>query len=89
MVRLFFAAARLVTAGERARRLHSAWLTAAVRDRSGVLPRIPTRRTDRGGFDPILESPGGRQWADGWWRDALARVDDFAPRARRRRRYGP
>lgn len=87
MVRLFFTtAARLITAGERARRTHSQWLTSAVRDRSGCLPRIPTRRVDEGGFDALVASPAGRRWADGWWRDAFDRVEAFAARPKRRRR---
>ena len=89
MVRLVFATAtRVLLLGERARRMHSAWLTSAMRDRSSALPRIPTRRVDEGGFDPILQSPGGREWAEQWWGDAFVKVETYSASTRRRRRHG-
>jgi len=89
MVRLAFPlATRLVLIGERARRLHSSWLTSALRDTGGSLPRIPTRRVDEGGFDPIVRRPEGREWADRWWGEAFATIEKYSPRKRRRRRHG-
>ena len=89
MVRLLFAAtSRLAAAAERARIVHSAWLTRAVRDRAGTLPRIPTRRVDRGGFEAVRSTPEGRAWADDWWHFALDRVDSYNNTTRRRHRHG-
>jgi hypothetical protein len=57
------------------RHVHEAWLTRAVSS-GKPYPRIPVRRVDEGGFDPLLARPGGRQRADRWWTAALDRVDD-------------
>jgi hypothetical protein len=57
------------------RRVHEAWLTRAVTS-GKAYPRIPVRRVDEGGFDPLLSRPGGRQLADRWWSAALGRVDE-------------
>ena len=65
---------RLESAGERARRVHSAWLTRALTDPRLGGPRIPVRPVDHGGFDAMLARPGGRQVASGWWRRAIALV---------------
>lgn len=65
---------RLETAAEKARRLHSAWLTHALNDPS-ALPRIPVRPVSRGGFAAIVASPGGRAWADRWWSGAFHQVE--------------
>ena len=89
MVRLLFAASsRLAAAAERARIVHSVWLTRAVRDRAEALPRIPTRRVDLGGFEAVRATPEGRAWADDWWQFALDRVESFNTTNRRRHRHG-
>jgi hypothetical protein len=60
--------------GEFARRLHSLWLTKALR--VGVsMPRIPTRLVREGGFDTVVNTPAGREWADRWWNEALQTPD--------------
>lgn len=57
-----------------ARRAHSRWLTRAMQ--AGVkVPRIPTRRVEEGGFDPVMATTEGREWAAAWWRDALQSPD--------------
>ena len=57
---------------ERCRRLHSAWLTRAIRSGGGRgLPRIPVRRVSEGGFVPLMSTFEGREWAEGWWDEAL------------------
>lgn len=61
---------------EHARRLHSAWLTRAIRRGGGRgLPRIPARRVSDGGYGPLVATTEGREWAEAWWADALA-LDD-------------
>lgn len=73
-MRFILRKALLLTAGERARRTHEAWLNRAVaRDTSAL--RIPVRRVDEGGFSHLLRDPGGPQWAEQWWMDAVARAD--------------
>ncbi len=62
--------ARLLSAGEKARRLHSAWLTRALVD-PGRFPRIPARKVSEGGFSMLMKSQRGRAWAEGWWGDTL------------------
>jgi len=62
-------------AGERARRLHSAWLTEALRSGKSV-PRIPVRPVDSGGFDRASASTIRRAHHQRWWSLALERVDD-------------
>lgn len=64
---LFLSHMRLIGAGERARREHSAWLTWAMADPRRRLPRIPTRPVREGGFGPVTATPAGRSWAEGWW----------------------
>jgi len=78
LLRLIFLSRRrrLELAGERARRLHSVWLTRALSDPSIRLPRIPVRPVAQGGFGPVTASPGGRRWAEGWWRGAFRCVDE-------------
>ncbi len=57
-----------------ARRLHSSWLTRAIR--AGVkMPRIPTRLVRDGGFAEVVSTPEGRAWADRWWAEALETPD--------------
>ena len=57
-----------------ARRQHSRWLTRAIRAGAKV-PRIPIRRVDEGGFDPLMASAEGREWARVWWEEALDSPD--------------
>jgi hypothetical protein len=63
------------TASERFKAEHSAWLTMAMLTGRSY-PRIPTRPTDRGGFDALRARAGGMSRAAAWWRAALARVND-------------
>ena len=62
-------------AGERARRMHSAWLTRALAE-DRQYPRIPCRRAEEGGFGPLLDKPNGKDLAERWWSLALSRVDE-------------
>ncbi len=57
-----------------ARRVHSLWLTRALRV-GAKLPRIPTRLVREGGFSPLVSTPEGREWADLWWEEALQTQD--------------
>ena len=61
-------------AGERARRLHSLWLTDAIAS-GRPQSRIPVRRVDDGGFARVSESGISCQRADRWWSLALEKVD--------------
>ncbi|MEL7474400.1 MAG: hypothetical protein AAGK04_13865 [Planctomycetota bacterium] len=72
--RKWFQRRRMEEAGARARREHAEWLTAAVVGRRDY-PRIPTRRSDRGGFGPMMDRPDGSGRAAAWWSGALSRVD--------------
>lgn len=56
------------------RRVHELWLDRALRSGKRY-PRIPLRRVDRGGYDPLRTRPGGRDRAERWWTLALERVD--------------
>jgi len=64
---------KLRTAAEVARELHSQWLTRAL-EQGLDRPRIPVRRVDEGGFDPLISRPGGKERAEAWWKAALDRV---------------
>lgn len=58
--------------GARARREHSQYLTRAMLGFTRTpLPRIPTRRVDKGGFDKVMRDERGRRAADQWWRKAF------------------
>jgi hypothetical protein len=70
----FFSSHDSHPAPERFRRQHEAFLDAAIRS-GRAFPRIPLRRDDRGGFDPLRARPGGRGRADRWWNLAFARLD--------------
>ena len=61
--------------GERARRVHEAWLNEALKN-PDRWPRIPTRRVSDGGFGPMMSKPEGRAWARQWWGDVLVESDD-------------
>lgn len=65
---------RVLDAGERARRLHSAWLTAALAS-SRHYPQIPRRPVATGGFDALRARPHGPTRSERWWTLALERVD--------------
>lgn len=56
------------------RRVHEAWLDRALGS-GRMYPRIPLRRMDCGGFDPLRARSGGRARAEKWWSLALDRVD--------------
>lgn len=57
---------------ERMRRFHSAWLTRAIRRGGGRnIPRIPVRVVSEGGFEPLMSTFEGREWAEAWWNEAL------------------
>jgi len=60
--------------GRLARKAHERWLTKALRT-GRPSTRIPTRQTKLGGFDHILLTPGGREWADKWWADSFNSPD--------------
>lgn len=53
---------------------HEAFLSTAILH-PGAYPRIPTRRSDAGGFGPMIERPGGRARAERWWSLAMDRVE--------------
>lgn len=60
--------------GAAARRRHAAWLAQALRTPQRY-PRIPVRPVNQGGFDPVVATPEGREWAEAWWWTTLARAD--------------
>lgn len=63
-----------LTPCQKARLQHQRWLTRAMRADAARL-RIPVRRVDEGGFAYLVTAPGGRQWAERWWTDAITRAD--------------
>lgn len=52
---------------------HNAFLDWALAEERG-LPRIPTRRVDRGGFSKLMQLPAARLMATHWWQTAIERV---------------
>jgi hypothetical protein len=54
--------------------IHERFLSRALRSAS-LLPRIPLRRVDRGGFDSLRSRPAGRAACDRWWASAFDRLD--------------
>jgi hypothetical protein len=70
-----FSREKALERGEAARRLHSSWLSRAIR-REKSYPRIPIRRVDQGGFDALMGTSYGRACAEAWWMMALEQVDD-------------
>lgn len=66
----------------------ASWLTWALGRQDGdertvveppVLPRIPVRRVDEGGFEELMRRPGGRGLAEAWWDEALEMTPVAAP----------
>lgn len=72
---LFPSRGGLISAGERARRLHGAWLTRALADPRRRFPRIPTRPVRDGGFSAVTATPAGRAWATAWWAGAFDELE--------------
>lgn len=77
----------LIEAGERARMVHSLWLSHHLVGRSGIgsgnpgtavggLPDIPSRKVVDGGFDELIATPLGKAWAEDWWHCAMEQVED-------------
>lgn len=60
--------------GEIARRHTSVWLTWAMAERDGSLPKIPLRRVDEGGWKFLRSTPLGRWVAWHWWERAFERI---------------
>jgi hypothetical protein len=50
----------------------NAWLTWAVRSNHDI-PKIPTRRVDRGGFTTMLQNEGAKSAVRHWWSNAIKR----------------
>lgn len=66
--RRVFGIGRIEEAGKKARRQHSQFLTRALLGYTRTpLPRIPTRRVDKGGFDKVMRDRRGRRAAEHWW----------------------
>lgn len=87
MFKRMFSRRSVMEAGERARLVHSVWLTHYLVGRSRLgsgspgraadgLPEIPSRRVADGGFADILATPLGRAWAEDWWNIAMEHVPD-------------
>lgn len=73
----FFRKDELLTAGEVARRVHSVWLTDAMRSTRSY-PRIPLKPVAAGGFSELMSSSDGPRVARDWWDSALQSVDDLS-----------
>lgn len=74
MFRRILSRARLLEAGERARREHEVWLNHALRS-GRRLPRIPRRKVSEGGFSAVTRTESGRRWAEAWWQGTLDTLD--------------
>lgn len=61
--------------GAWARFVHSRWLTRALAD-GRTYPRIPLRLVSEGGWSHLMHTREGRKFAENWWAEALAQVDD-------------
>lgn len=68
---LFSKRGKILWAGEKARRVHSRWLSDAIAHRVPTYKRIPVRKVSEGGFAPVMATTEGREWADGWWEGAF------------------
>lgn len=67
-----FGPSDLAARAEAMRRLHSEWLTEALRARSDVAhARIPTRLVSEGGFTALMSTPEGREMVGAFWRREL------------------
>lgn len=64
---------KITDPGQRARAVHSVWLTWAL-DQQVRMPRIPTRPVSQGGFERMMANQAGREHAQKWWDAALKRV---------------
>lgn len=64
--------------GEIARRVHSEWLTWALRAEDRM-PRIPRQAVRDGGYEAMLRTDRGRRVCERWWRRALAAVERLTP----------
>ncbi len=87
MFRRLLTRRHLLEAGEKARMVHSLWLTHHIVGRKGIgsgdpgrvignLPEIPCRKVSDGGFARIMATPLGRAWAEDWWNGAMDQVED-------------
>lgn len=74
MFRNFFGEDWYMARASLMRRVHSSWLSRAMR-RGSRVPRIPTRPVSEGGFTPVLDTPEGKQWAEEFWSVALGETD--------------
>lgn len=63
-------------ASEKARLVHSAWLTRALRS-GRSWPTIPLRRASEGGFAPVMRTPEGRAWVESWWTNIMAELGRY------------
>lgn len=61
-------------AAERMRRVHSEWLTGAMKHGKRP-PRIPVRKVSEGGWSAMMETEAGRAWAEEFWQGALEHPD--------------
>ena len=68
----------LLDPAERFRREHERWLNHAL-GHANMLPRIPTRRVNRGGFGRLLSTLRGRRAIARWWDVVLSREDLAEP----------
>ncbi len=68
------------TLAESMRRTHARWLTRAIRAAPARSFRIPRRRVDEGGFDRLMRTRAGRDWADRWWERAFDAADKLTGR---------
>jgi hypothetical protein len=60
--------------GEKARLVHSRWLTDALASCKHY-PRIPVRPVITGGFSRLMNRGNGPQRAQRWWEIALGRLE--------------
>ena len=79
----FWTTSDFLEAGERARQEHAAWLTRAMAS-GRAYPKIPVKPADAGGFDRLVNKPGGEELAAAWWEAAFNRVDRIEEQTKRR-----
>ena len=51
------------------------WVGTRALSAENAALRIPVRRVDEGGFAYLRSIPGGSQWAERWWTDAITRAE--------------